>query len=105
MAKRLVCIHPHASYEFGIVETVDDTTAATMLGIFAGRYRCWELLKDLGPDANPAPAAPAPVQQKEATLEAPNLGGNEPAEAPATQPEAEQASDSAEAPKGKKSSK
>lgn len=86
MPKRLICLHPHASYHFGEVQEVDDTMAAGMLGIKVGQYQCWELLKDLGPDAQPkaepkaeAPKVEAPPAEPEpSTEEAPKVQAEEP---------------------------
>lgn len=104
MAKRLICLHPHASYHFGEVAAVDDSTAATMLGIRVGQYRCWDLLEDLGPDSKPKeePKIEAP-KQKEEPKPAPEPEATEPAEEPIA--EEQKIPAVVEEPKGKRGSK
>jgi len=83
--KLLVCVFPFGDFMVGDTAKVTDAEAEVQLLQMNGRYRVWEMQKDLGPDAAPAPEAKAePKPEAEVVVE------EEPAlEAPAIEPAAE----------------
>lgn len=84
--KLLVCVFPFGDFMVGDTARVTDAEAEVQLLQMNGRYRVWEMQKDLGPDAAPAPEAKAaPEPPAEEPVEEPAF------EAPAPEPAAEPA--------------
>lgn len=82
--KLLVCVFPFGDFMVGDTAKVTDAEAEVQLLQMNGRYRVWEMQKDLGPDAAPAPEAKAePKPEAEVVVEEPAP------EAPAPEPAAE----------------
>jgi len=67
--KLLVCVFPSGELMAGDTAKVTDAEAEVRLLQMDGRYRVWEVQKDLGPDQVPAPAAK--VEKAAPVLEAP----------------------------------
>jgi hypothetical protein len=85
--KLLVCVFPWEEFTVGDTLKVADAEAEVRLLLKNGRYHVWEMQKDLGPDAAPAPQAPA-APAPEPVAELPK---EEPIEVPAQEEPAEEA--------------